>query len=158
MSSSTATTITSKQVELKSRPDGTPSEDNFSVKTVELSPIAAGEILVRNQWMSVDPYMRGRMKEGKSYVPALKLGEPLEGGCIGEVIESESDLFTEGDLVLGKLGWRECWKSSGDGIQKIDPEEAPNQAYLGVLGMTGMTAWVGLKRIENLSPGTTVFV
>ncbi len=157
MSTSTATSVTSQQIELTSRPQGTPTEDNFSINTVELSPLAAGEIMVRNQWMSVDLYMRGRMKEGKSYVPAFKLGQALEGGCIGELIQSKSDLFPEGDLVLGNLGWREYWKSNGDGIQKIDSDN-PIQDYLGVLGMTGMTAWVGLKRIANLSSGSTVLV
>jgi len=131
---------------------------NFSLTTVELSPLADGEILVRNHWMSVDPYMRGRMKQGDSYVPAFKIGEPLEGGCIGEVIESNNDRFAVGDQVLGNLGWREYWNSDGEGVQILDPELAPIQAYLGALGMTGMTAWVGLKRIAALQPGSTVFV
>lgn len=151
-------TIKSMQVELASRPEGEPSEGNFAVNTVEISPIVDGEILVRNQWMSVDPYMRGRMKDGDSYVRPFQIGEALEGGCIGKVVESRNDCFSKGDYVLGNLGWREYWKSSGEGVQKLDPEEAPLQSYLGVLGMTGMTAWVGLKRIAHLSPGSTVFV
>lgn len=158
MNTEKAKSIMSKQVELVSRPEGAPSPKNFSLKTVELSPIESGEILVRNRWMSVDPYMRGRMNDGESYVPSFQLGKALDGGCIGEVIRSENDQFVEGDIVLGNLGWREYWKSNGLGIEKIKPGVAPEQTYLGVLGMTGMTAWVGLKRIANLKSGSTVFV
>lgn len=158
MTAHTSQSLKSKQVELVSRPNGKPTADNFTINTVELSPIAEGEILVRNQWMSVDPYMRGRMTEGDSYVPAFQIGKPLEGGCVGEVMESRNEQFSKGDFVLGSLGWREYWKSNGSGVQKLDPELAPIQSYLGVLGMPGMTAWVGLKRIANLSPGSTVFV
>lgn len=158
MSMNALQAVKSRQVVLASRPIGVPSHDNFSCNTIELSPIDDGEILVRNQWMSVDPYMRGRMKDGDSYVPAFQIGEPLEGGCIGQVIESRNDQFKKGDQVLGNLGWREYWKSSGEGVQKLDAGLAPIQSYLGVLGMTGMTAWVGLKRIANLSSGSTVFV
>lgn len=158
MTSAQSQTIQSKQIQLVSRPQGTPSEDNFTVATVELSPTADGEILVRNRWMSVDPYMRGRMSEGDSYVPPFQIGKPLEGGCVGEVVESRNERFSKGDYVLGSLGWREYWKSNGDGVQKLDPGLASIQSYLGVLGMPGMTAWVGLKRIANLSAGSTVFV
>jgi len=98
------------------------------------------------------------MKPGDSYVSAFEIGEPLEGGCIGEVIESNNERFEVGDQVLGNLGWREYWKSDGKEVQKLDPELAPIQAYLGVLGMTGMTAWVGLKRIAELRSGSIVFV
>ncbi len=158
MSTQTSHSVQSRQVELASRPDGVPTRANFTTNTVSIGPIADGEILVRNHWMSVDPYMRGRMKEGDSYVPPFQIGEPLEGGCIGTVIATRSDRYAEGDQVLGNYGWREYWKSNGEGLQKLDPELAPIQSYLGVLGMTGMTAWVGLKRIANLSPGSTVFV
>lgn len=158
MTTTISQAIKSKQIELVSRPEGKPGKSNFTANTVVLSPIADGEILVRNQWMSVDPYMRGRMKEGDSYVSPFQIGEPLEGGCIGKVVESRNDRFSKGDQVLGNLGWREYWKSNGEGVQKLDPDVAPIQSYLGALGMTGMTAWVGLKRIANLSPGNTVFV
>jgi len=158
MSTKTSQALQSQQIELLSRPDGVPTKGNFSLVTVEVSPISGGEILVRNQWMSVDPYMRGRMKAGDSYVPAFKIGKPLEGGCIGEVIESNNEQFEVGDQVLGNLGWREYWKSDGKGVQKLDPKLAPIQAFLGALGMTGMTAWVGLKHIAKLRPGSTVFV
>jgi len=98
------------------------------------------------------------MKKGDSYVPAFEIGEPLEGGCIGEVIESKNERIEVGDKVLGNFGWREYWKSNGKEVQKLDPELAPIQSYLGVLGMTGMTAWVGLRRMAGLRPGSTVFV
>lgn len=150
--------VKSRQIELASRPEGVPTLDNFSLKTVELSPIGDTEILVRNQWMSVDPYMRGRMKQGNNYVPPFEIGKPLGGGCIGEVIESNNDQFKVGDQVLGNLGWREYWKSDGNNVKKLEAELAPTQAYLGALGMTGLTAWVGLKRIAELERGSTVFV
>ncbi|WP_417739186.1 NADP-dependent oxidoreductase [Rosistilla oblonga] len=148
----------SRQIELASRPDGMPTTSNFQLKTAELSPIGEGEFLVKNHWMSVDPYMRGRMKEGKSYVPPFQIGEPLEGGCVGEVVESRHPKFKTGAMVLGNLGWREYWKSAGAGVVMIDAQRAPAQAYLGALGMTGMTAWVGLNKIAKLQPGSTVFV
>ncbi|EMI52176.1 NADP-dependent oxidoreductase [Rhodopirellula sallentina] len=158
MSTQVNQAVQSKQVELVSRPEGMPTSDNFRLNQVSIAPIEEGEILVRNEWMSVDPYMRGRMKEGDSYVPPFRIDEPLEGGCVGRVVESKNDRFAEGDLVLGNQGWREYWKSDGEGVQKIDPELGSPQAFLGVLGMTGMTAWVGLKRIANLRSGDTVFV
>jgi len=158
MSTQNSRSIQSKQIELASRPDGKPSPENFKEATAELSPIKEGEFLVKNQWMSVDPYMRGRMNKGDSYVPAFEVGEPLEGGCVGKVVESRNEDVSEGDYVLGTLGWREFWKSTGQGVNKIDTEVAPIQAYLGTLGMPGMTAWVGLNKIAELKSGSTVFV
>lgn len=154
----TSETIRSKQIELASRPKGKPSEDNFKQTTVEISPIGDGEFLVKNEWMSVDPYMRGRMKEGDSYVPPFKIGSPLEGGCVGKIVASKNEKYKEGTYVLGNDGWREYWKSKGNGVANIDAELAPVQAFLSVLGMTGMTAWVGLTKIAKLKPGSTVFV
>ena len=151
-------TTKSQQVVLASRPEGMPTSSNFKMSTAELTPIADGEFLIKNRWMSVDPYMRGRMKDGASYVPPFQIDEPLEGGCIGEVVESRNSNFNEGDMVLGNLGWREYWKSNGEGVTTVDPKLAPVQTYLGALGMTGMTAWVGLNKIAKLQPGSTVFV
>ncbi|TWU51282.1 NADP-dependent oxidoreductase [Rubripirellula reticaptiva] len=148
----------SRQIVLASRPEGVPQEINFKATTTEIAPITDGEFLVKNEWMSVDPYMRGRMKEGESYVPAFKIDRPLEGGCIGKIVETRNNDFNEGDYVLGNLGWRDYWKSSGDGITVVDPNVAPVQTYLGALGMTGMTAWVGLNKIAKLQSGSTVFV
>ncbi len=158
MPTQTSKAIRSKQIELASRPKGEPTADNFKCNTVELPPINDGEFLVQNEWMSVDPYMRGRMKEGDSYVPPFEIDSPLEGGCIGKVVASQNSDFNEGDYVLGNLGWREYWKSSGEGVVAVDADLAPVQAYLGVLGLTGMTAWVGLNKIARLKPGSTVFV
>ena len=148
----------SQQIVLVSRPEGMPTSSNFKMDSTEIRPIEEGEFLVKNLWMSVDPYMRGRMKDTDSYVPPFQIDEPLEGGCIGEVIESRNNDFSEGDMVLGNLGWRECWKSNGKDVTSIDANLAPVQAYLGVLGMTGLTAWVGLNKIAQLQPGSTVFV
>lgn len=158
MSTATSKAVQSKQIELVSRPDGMPQQSNFEMRTAGVGPIKDGEILVKNQWMSVDPYMRGRMKDTDSYVPPFQIDEPLEGGCIGEVIQSQNSDFKEGDMVLGNLGWREYWSSNGEGVTKIDPNIAPPQAFLGALGMTGMTAWVGLHKIAQLKEGSTVFV
>ncbi len=158
MTESTAEAVKSKQLELASRPDGKPERSNFRSRTVELSPIEDGQFLVKNHWMSVDPYMRGRMKAGDSYVPAFQIDQPLEGGCIGEVVQSRHSDFDEGLFVLGQLGWREYWKSDGEGVRVVDPDVAPLQAYLGVLGMTGMTAWVGLNKIAKLKRNSTVFI
>jgi NADPH-dependent curcumin reductase CurA len=116
------------------------------------------EFLVQNEWLSVDPYMRGRMRGGKSYVAPFELDEPMEGGCVGKVIESKHPKFSEGDYVLGNQGWREYWKSNGKGAQRIDPQMTDIQNYLSVLGMTGMTAYVGLMKIGQLKEGETVFV
>ncbi len=158
MTTSTHTTTKSLQIELASRPKGKPDTSNFRMRTVELSPLEDGEFLVKNHWMSVDPYMRGRMKAGDSYVATFKIDEPLEGGCVGEVVQSRHPDFSEGQFVLGQLGWRQFWKSDGEGVQIVDPNLAPLQAYLGVLGMTGMTAWVGLNKIAKLKSNSTVFV
>jgi NADPH-dependent curcumin reductase CurA len=155
---STATRIKTRQIELKSRPAGLPTEANFQLVEETLSPIVEGEFLVQNEWMSVDPYMRGRMNDSASYVPPFQIGKPLEGGCVGRVIESLNDNFAVGDYVLGNLGWREKWKSSGQGVSAVDPKLVPVQTFLSVLGMTGMTAWAGLTQVAGLKPGSTVFV
>lgn len=158
MTRRSANATKSQQIELASRPDGMPDLSNFRSRTVELSPIDDGEFLVKNLWMSVDPYMRGRMKEGDSYVAPFEINQPLEGGCVGEIVESRHPSFAKGQFVLGNLGWREFWKSEGEGVQVVDRQLAPLQTYLGVLGMTGMTAWVGLNKIAELKPDSTVFV
>lgn len=158
MSTETVTRIKTRQIELKSRPDGVPTKANFQLGDEILTPIADGEFLVQNEWMSVDPYMRGRMNDGASYVQPFQIGKPLEGGCVGKVIESLNDDFAVGQYVLGNLGWREKWKSSGEGVYTIDPKLAEPRTYLSTLGMTGMTAWAGLTRVAELKPWSTVFV
>jgi len=153
-----STPATHKEIHLVSRPQGVPTEDNFEVAETGVPSPATGEILVRNRWLSVDPYMRGRMNEGESYVPAFKLGEAMEGGCVGEVVASNNQKFSVGDHVLGNKGWREYWTSDGEGVIKVDTKVAEAQNYLSILGLTGMTAWVGLNAIGNLKEGENVFV
>lgn len=147
-----------REIRLKSRPDGTPTEDDFELVESSAREPVEGEILVRNEWMSVDPYMRGRMRESKSYVPAFEIGKPLEGGCIGRVVQSRSEGFVKGDYVLGNLGWRDLWTSTTESVEKITNGSVPIQSHLSVLGMTGMTAFVGLMRIAELQAGERVFV
>ena len=152
------TSITSKEIHLKNRPEGLPAKSDFELAEVTLPAINEGQILVQNVYMSVDPYMRGRMYDRKSYLPPFQLGQPLEGSSVGRVIESKNEGFNVGDHVLSMLGWREYYVSGGDWLTKVDPGLAPLQAYLGVVGMTGMTAYVGLLHIGELKEGQTVFV
>lgn len=156
---SAAIPSTQRAIALASRPAGLPQSENFKLIEIPVPQPTEHQFLVRNRWMSVDPYMRGRMRAGKSYVPPFELGEPLQGGCVGEVVASHHRDFQVGDYVLGQRdGWREYWVSDGDGVSVIDTDVAPPQAYLGVLGMTGMTAYVGLIAIAKLQAGETVFV
>lgn len=148
----------SREVRLKKRPVAMPKPDDFEIATVEVSNPQSGQLLVRNRYMSVDPYMRGRMVDRKSYTPPFQLGQPLQGGCVGEVIESHNEQFSVGDYVLGMLGWREWYLSDGRHLQKIDPDIAPLQSYLGVAGMPGQTAYFGLLDIGQPKEGETVFV
>jgi len=150
--------LLARTIRLKSRPAEIPERNDFELVEDHLPPLRDGEFLVRNAFISVDPYMRGRMRDTESYVPPFKLGEPMEGGCVGEVVESQHNEFEAGDFVLGNQGWRDLWISNGQGVTKVDPRLAPLQAYLGVLGMTGMTAWVGLNVIGKLKENETLFV
>src|SRR5579864_2037832 len=135
----------SREMRLAARPEAEPEPRHFELAEIELAEPAPGEILVRNLWMSVDPYMRGRMSDRPSYVPPFQLGAPLEGGAVGEVIASGgSDGPAPGTLVLHQLGWREYALLPAKAAQPVDPAMAPPQAYLGVLGMPGLTAYVGL--------------
>jgi NADPH-dependent curcumin reductase CurA len=149
--------IVSREIRLASRPKGMPVTQNFTMASVELGSPQDGEVLVRNLFMSVDPYMRGRMNEGRSYVPPFEIGKPLEGGAVGEVIESRTDGFSRGDVVLSSLGWREFFIAKAQELQPVSPRMQPLSVYLGVLGMTGMTAWAGLNLAEA-GPGETVFI
>ena len=155
-------TKASREICLTEYPVGMPSENNFKLVRVEIpEPTKEGEFLVRNIWMSVDPYMRGRMrKDGNSYIPPFKLGQPLEGACIGQVIASKNKQFAVGEYVLGMFGgWREYWLSnSSSDVIKINPKLAPIQSFLGTFGMTGLTAYIGLLKIGELKHGDTLFV
>jgi NADPH-dependent curcumin reductase CurA len=143
---------------LKSRPNGTPTDENFELKEVELPPLAEGQVRVRNLWLSVDPYMRGRMNDVKSYVPPFQVGEPLEGGAIGEVIESKAEGLSPGDLVQHMNGWRDEAVVPARLAQKLPDLGAPPERFLGVLGVTGMTAYFGLLDAAHAKAGDIVFV
>ena len=136
-----------------------PTNENFEIVGVQVPEPRHGEFLIRNIWMSVDPYIRGRMRAQKSYVPPFELGKALEGGCVGRVVESKNNQIAVGDYVLGMKGWREYWISDGNpatGIGKIDPNRVPIQFYLGIFGMTGLTAYVGLLRIGQLKEDVNI--
>jgi NADPH-dependent curcumin reductase CurA len=152
------TTLTSREVHLKSRPVGTPTADNFTLATVEVPAPGAGEVQVKNLYMTVDPYMRGRMTDRPSYVPPFQIGEVLQGGAVGEVVASGDPKFQPGDIVSSMWGWREAYVAPASTLQKIDTHGMPPQAFLGVLGMPGMTAYVGLLKIAALKAGDVVFV
>ena len=148
-----------RQIVLASRPSGWPTRDNFVVTEADRPDLADGQVRVRNLFMSVDPYMRGRMNDVKSYVPPFQLGEPLQGGAIGSVTESRSADLAEGDMVLHMLGWRDEAVLPARHAQKVPAAEGLSpSAYLGVLGMPALTAYVGLLDIAALKPGDVVFV
>ncbi len=150
--------IVSREIQLRNRPVGIPSESDFQVVEVSIQEPQDGEILVQNEYISVDPYMRGRMYDRKSYVPAFQIGEAIPGGSVGKVIESHSEQFQVGDYVLNFEGWREYFVSNGAGLTNVDPALAPVQAFLGALGMPGMTAYVGLLNIGKPKENETVYV
>ncbi|MCQ1950313.1 NADP-dependent oxidoreductase [Arthrobacter sp. zg-Y859] len=149
---------TGREIQLASRPDGWPTEQNFRLAEVPVPELQEGQVLVRNLHMSVDPYMRGRMNDAKSYVPPFRLDEALEGGAVGEVVESRSPDHKPGDKVLHGLGWRDYAVLDGRRARVIDTDAAPASAYLGVLGMTGQTAYAGLTKVAEFKEGDVVFV
>lgn len=146
-----------REIRLASRPVGIPTADNFVLTSTDVMMPQKGQVLVRNLFMSVDPYMRGRMSDTKSYSPPFELGKVLDGGAVGEVIESRSKEFKQGDAVLSNFGWREYCIASPKDLHPISREIQPLSVYLGALGMTGMTAWVGLNLAE-VKPGEVVYV
>lgn len=143
---------------LKSRPQGMPDHGNFELVDLDLPALGDGQIRVRNHWLSVDPYMRGRMNDMKSYVPPFQLGQPMEGGAVGEVVESKADGFAPGDKVLHMLGWRDEAVVDAAGVQKLPALGVEDEAFLGQLGMPGMTAYFGLMHVAGAREGDTVFV
>ena len=147
-----------KQIRLASRPSGWVNEKNFALTVEPVPAPKKGQILVRNIFMSVDPYMRGRMNDTKSYVPPFQIGEVLQAGVVGQVTASNHDDFAEGDYVTGMLGWENFSISDGSQVRKVSKGSAPLSYYLGILGMPGMTAYVGLFTIANTQPGDSVFV
>jgi NADPH-dependent curcumin reductase CurA len=146
----------SRAIVLASRPRGWPVHENFTLTEAELPPPGDGQVLVRNAFMSVDPYMRGRMNDARSYVPPFQLGQPLEGGAVGEVIESRAPGLSAGDLVTSNRGWRDFFVADARELRRVD-RTVPPSMYLGALGMTGLTAWVGLNLVEAKA-GDRVFV
>ncbi|MEH0820584.1 MULTISPECIES: NADP-dependent oxidoreductase [unclassified Micromonospora] len=149
---------TNREIHLASRPQGWPTADNFRLVEAEVPTPGPGQIVVRNQFISVDPYMRGRMNDVKSYVPPFQLGAPLDGGAVGEVVASEAEGVQVGDTVLHGLGWREYALLDAKAARPVDPTLAPVSAYLSVLGMTGLTAYAGLLDVAGMKPGESVFV
>ncbi|WP_433243746.1 NADP-dependent oxidoreductase [Streptosporangium sp. CA-135522] len=149
----------SREIRLASRPSGWPTEENFTMGRVELPVPGEGQVLVRNLYMSVDPYMRGRMNDVESYVPPFELGRPLDGAAVGEVVESRTRHLAPGDLVLHGYGWREYALVGADQARRIEEiPGVPISAYLGVLGMPGLTAYVGLLDVAAFQEGDAVFV
>ena len=143
---------------LVSRPQGLPTHDNFALKEIELPQLGDGMIRVRNRWLSIDPYMRGRMNDVKSYVPPFQVGEPMDGGAIGEVVESKADGLKAGDLVQHMAGWRDEAVIAARTAQKLPDLGAPPEQFLGVLGVTGLTAYFGLLDAASAKQGDIVFV
>lgn len=145
-----------RRIVLASRPKGKPTVDNFRLETVAVPALGDGEVLLQTEFLSLDPYMRGRMNAGKSYAPGVELGAVMVGGTVSRVVESRNSAFEKGDLVSAYAGWQDYAISDGAGLMKLDPR-IPNPSYaLGVLGMPGLTAYVGLLDIGQPKPGDTV--
>ena len=146
------------RVLLKSRPTGFPVEDDFEVVESPIPQPQQGEILLESMWLSLDPYMRGRMNDAKSYAPSVDIGEPMVGGAVAKVVESRSPLFNPGDIVEGRFGWQSYAISNGIAVRKVDESLAPVQTAVGVLGMPGLTAYFGFLDVCDPTPGDTVVV
>ncbi|WP_026075817.1 NADP-dependent oxidoreductase [Noviherbaspirillum massiliense] len=149
---------TYQRIVLASRPMGEVSPENFRLEQVPVPTIGAGEVLVRNHFLSLDPYMRMRMEDVKSYAAPQALNEVMIGGTVGEVVGSNNPKFAVGDKVLGMLGWSEMGVSDGSMLRKVDTSHIPLSAYLGAVGMPGMTAWYGLTQIMQPKAGETIVV
>lgn len=151
--------LVTREIQLAARPRGEPRTTDFRLAEAEVRDPRPGEVLIRNTYMSVDPYMRGRMDDAESYVPPFRLDEPLEGGAVGEVVVSEAEGLAPGDVVVHQLGWREHALASAHHVRRVQPsDDLPPSVYLGVLGMPGLTAYVGLLDIGELRDGDVVFV
>ena len=150
-------TIISREVRLVSRPHGIPVAENFTLVETEVPPLQEGQVLVRNHFISVDPYMRGRMNEEKSYMLPFKLGWAMEGGAVGEVIESRANGFEPGDAVTSNFGWREAFVAEPNELHPVRHGVPSLSVYLGALGMTGMTAWTGLHLVD-VKAGDIIYI
>ncbi|MFL6857104.1 MAG: NADP-dependent oxidoreductase [Allosphingosinicella sp.] len=149
---------TNRAWHLKSRPQGMPTPDNFELKDLPREELQDGWIRVENKWLSVDPYMRGRMNDVKSYVPPFAVGAPMEGGAVGQVVESRSPHFREGETVFHMMGWREAATGPAEKFNKVPPLPVEDFHWLGNLGLTGATAYFGLLRVAEAKAGDRVFV
>jgi NADPH-dependent curcumin reductase CurA len=149
---------TNRQILLVSRPTGAAGVDNFKLVETPLAALVDGEVRVRNHYLSLDPYMRGRMSDAKSYAAPQPLNEVMIGGTVGEVVESRNAKFAVGDFVVGMCGWQEFGTSNGAALMKVDATHVPLSAYLGAVGMPGVTAWYGLNRIIAPQAGQTIVV
>jgi NADPH-dependent curcumin reductase len=147
-----------RQILLASRPHGEPRPENFKLAETPIPAIGEGQLLLKTKFLSLDPYMRGRMSDAKSYVPPFAIGEPLGGGTVSEVAASNNASFAAGDIVLAFGGWQDYSVSDGSGLRKLDPNLAPISTALGVLGMPGLTAYTGLLNIGQPKPGETLVV
>lgn len=150
--------MSNKQILLKSRPSGWPTADNFELKETTVPDPSKGEMVIQTMYMSVDPYMRGRMNDVKSYVPPFQIGEPCQAGIVGKVVASNDGLHPEGTYLVGMGLWANYTVTNGEGFQVVDPNLAPLSYYLGILGMPGMTAYAGLKGVAELKEGDQLFV
>ncbi|MFN9478003.1 MAG: NADP-dependent oxidoreductase [Betaproteobacteria bacterium] len=146
------------RIVLASRPTGPVTPDNFRLEAIDLPPLADGQLEVHNHWLSLDPSMRGRMNEGRSYAAPQPLNETMVGGTAGEVVESQHPKFKPGDKVFGYFGWQEAAVSDGTGLMKVDTTHVPLSAYLGAVGMPGVTGWYGLNKIIEPKAGETIAV
>ncbi|GAB3564096.1 NADP-dependent oxidoreductase [Arthrobacter alkaliphilus] len=155
---SAAAPKSTREIQLASRPDGRPVQENFRLAETDLPELQEGQILVRNEFMSVDPYMRGRMNDVKSYSAPFRLDAALDGGAVGEVIASRSEALKVGDVVVHQLGWREYSVVDAAGATPVPAGLAPTSAFLGALGMTGLTAYAGLLKVAEFKAGDVVFV
>ncbi|WP_226779809.1 NADP-dependent oxidoreductase [Oceaniglobus trochenteri] len=151
-------TDTVKAITLASRPKGAPATSDFATETVELKAPEAGQVRVQVLWLSLDPYMRGRMDDAKSYAAPVPLGGVMEGEAVGRIVASNAEGFAEGDIVIGPFGWSEGAVVDATHLRRVDPDRAPIQTALGVLGMPGLTAWVGLNDIAEAKAGETIVV
>ncbi|ALD21306.1 NADP-dependent oxidoreductase [Hymenobacter sp. DG25A] len=147
-----------KTILLASRPQGAPTPDNFRFEEQAIPQPQAGQVLLKTRYASVDPYMRGRMSAGKSYVAPFEVGQPISGGVVAEVVESHNEQLPVGSIVVGNLPWQEYSVSGGQGLTRVPADQAPLSYYLGLLGMTGLTAYFGLLDICQPKPGETVVV
>jgi NADPH:quinone reductase len=150
--------VLNRQITLAARPEGFPTEADFALVEAEVPSPGAGEVLVRSQWLSLDPYMRGRMSTARSYAKPTDVSEPMTGQAVGEVVETGDSRFAAGDTVVGQLGWQDYAVARGGTLRKLDPALAPPQTALHVLGATGLTAYFGLFDVGGARPGDAVVV